>query len=131
MDSQGKDGNSLKALQYKGYLIPEGASVFGDLRALWPGQLQALDAEGSADAVYHDSELLEDPNVFNPDRYLVTPHGTRPGVYDNDMRSTFIFGYGRVRCLLLSQAETSLTKVTQRICPGMHLATVSAVRGHQ
>ncbi|KAI4523845.1 cytochrome P450 [Schizophyllum commune Loenen D] len=81
-----------KDTQYKGYLIPEGASVFGDLHA-----------------VYHDPELFEDPDVFNPDRYLTTPHGTRPGVDDSDMRSTFIFGYGR------------------RICPGMHLATVSAL----
>ena len=61
------------------------------------GWLQACDANGSVDAVYHDPELFEDPDVFNPDRYLTTPHGTRPGVDDSDMRSTFIFGYGRVR----------------------------------
>ncbi|KAL1745663.1 cytochrome P450 [Schizophyllum fasciatum] len=78
--------------QYKGYLIPEGATVFGDLHA-----------------ACHDPELFEDPDVFNPDRYLLTPHGTKPGVDDSDMRSTFIFGYGR------------------RICPGMHLASVSAL----
>ena len=105
--------------------------MFGDLRASWPGQFQALDAYGLADAVYHDPELFEDPDVFNPDRYLSTPHGTRPGVDDSDMRSTFIFGYGRVRCSLHSQIKIVLTNVTQRICPGMHLATVSAVSGQQ
>ncbi|KAL1695073.1 cytochrome P450 [Schizophyllum commune] len=77
---------ATKDLHHKGYLIPEGATIFGNL---------------------FPSDLFEKPYTFNPDRYMLTEHGTRPGVDDSAFRNTLIFGFGR------------------RICPGMHLANVS------
>ncbi|KAI5889194.1 cytochrome P450 [Schizophyllum commune H4-8] len=83
---------AIRNVHYKGYLIPEGATIFGNLYA-----------------IYHDPELFENPERFNPDRYLLTEHGTKPGVDDSDFKASFVFGTGR------------------RICPGMHLAPTTAI----
>ncbi|KAL1721921.1 cytochrome P450 [Schizophyllum commune] len=71
---------AIRDVHYKGYLIPEGATIFGNL-CTW----------------------------FNPDRYILTEHGTKPGVDDSDFKASFVFGTGR------------------RICPGMHLAPTTAI----
>ncbi|KAJ7489227.1 cytochrome P450 [Mycena latifolia] len=55
------------------------------------------------DGIFHDPEIFEDPEVFNPDRFLITEHGTLPGM-DTDFRDNLLFGGGR------------------RICPGQWLA---------
>ncbi|KAJ7705503.1 cytochrome P450 [Mycena rosella] len=71
---------------YKDYLVPKGAVVVLNTFAL-----------------LHDPEIFEDPEVFNPDRFLKSEHGTRPGM-DTDFRDNFHFGGGR------------------RICPGQWIA---------
>ncbi|KAJ7040918.1 cytochrome P450 [Mycena alexandri] len=72
---------TLTAEEYKGFIIPKGATIF-------------VNAWG----IFHD------PENFNPERYLLTDNGTKPGVDGSDLRPTFAFGVGR------------------RICPGIHLA---------
>ncbi|PBK75563.1 cytochrome P450 [Armillaria solidipes] len=80
----------LAAEEYHGYMIPKGATIFVNT---W--------------GIFHDPDVYDEPEVFNPDRYLLTEHGTKPGVDDSAFRSTLAFGSGR------------------RICPGMHLANNS------
>ena len=48
------------------------------------------------DAIYHDEEAFDEPEAFKPGRYLLTPHGTKPGYDDSAFRSTLMFGGGRV-----------------------------------
>ncbi|KAJ7767955.1 cytochrome P450 [Mycena maculata] len=48
--------------------------------------------------------LYDNPEDFNPDRYLLTENGTRLGVDSSDLGPNIVFGAGR------------------RICPGRHLA---------
>jgi len=57
--------------------------------------------------INHDPEVYDDPESFNPDRYLRSEHGTKPGINEADFRHTLIFGAGR------------------RICAGMQLANNS------
>ncbi|KAJ7100794.1 cytochrome P450 [Mycena belliarum] len=78
---------TLAAEEYNGYVIPEGATIF-------------VNAWG----IFHDPDLFDDPESFNPDRYLLTENGTKPGVDGSNLRPNFAFGVGR------------------RICPGIHLA---------
>ncbi|KAJ7489151.1 cytochrome P450 [Mycena latifolia] len=78
---------TLAPEEYGGYIIPEGATIF-------------VNAWG----IFHDPELYDDPENFNPERYLLTENGTKPGVDGSDLRPNFAFGVGR------------------RICPGIHLA---------
>ncbi|KAK0469876.1 cytochrome P450 [Desarmillaria tabescens] len=80
----------LAAEEYRGYMIPKGATIFVNT---W--------------GIFHNPDVYDEPEVFNPDRYLLTEHGTKPGVDDSHFRSTLVFGSGR------------------RICPGMHLANHS------
>ncbi|KAL1673429.1 cytochrome P450 [Schizophyllum commune] len=75
-------------IEYKGYILPKGSVIVGNLYA-----------------IYHDEDTFDEPHVFKPERFLLTPFGTKPGVDDSAFRSTLMFGAGR------------------RICPGMHLAS--------
>ncbi|KAJ7779139.1 cytochrome P450 [Mycena metata] len=67
------------------FIIPKGATIF-------------------VNACEQPTQLYDDPENFNPERYLLTENGTKPGVDGSDLRPTFPFGVGR------------------RICPGIHLA---------
>ncbi|KAG8970429.1 hypothetical protein FRC03_008626 [Tulasnella sp. 419] len=69
---------------YRGYLIPKGCTI---ILNLW--------------AILHDPNLFEDPDVFNPDRYINIEAG-KADLYKK--LESLPFGTGR------------------RICPGMSLA---------
>ncbi|KAJ3839896.1 cytochrome P450 [Lentinula raphanica] len=75
---------------YNGYIIPEGSTIFVNT---W--------------GIYHDPDLYEDPETFNPDRFIDNEYGTKPNVDTSNFRANIAFGYGR------------------RICPGIHLANNS------
>ncbi|KAJ7586976.1 cytochrome P450 [Mycena floridula] len=82
--------STLTVEEYNGYVIPPETIIFVNI---W--------------AILHDPDAFDEPEVFNPDRYLLTEHGTKPGFDASDFRSTFQFGSGR------------------RICPGILLANNS------
>ncbi|KAK7689440.1 hypothetical protein QCA50_007232 [Cerrena zonata] len=73
-----------------GFLVPKGSTIFMNYYG-----------------IYRDPDLFDDPERFNPTRYLSSMYGTKPGVDDTGFRSDLHFGSGR------------------RICPGIHLATNS------
>jgi cytochrome P450 len=82
---------TTKADVYSGYDIPKGATVFSNI-----------------DVLVKDPNLFDDPETFNPSRFL-TPHkpvGNWNGKVESDF--TIPFGFGR------------------RVCPGMHVALQSA-----
>ncbi|KAJ7202055.1 cytochrome P450 [Mycena pura] len=76
---------------YKGYVIPQGATIF-------------VNAWG----IFHDPELYDDPENFIPERYLLTENGTKPGVDGSDMRPNFPFGVGRRICPGIHLAQNSI-----------------------
>ncbi|KAI5827795.1 cytochrome P450 [Schizophyllum commune Tattone D] len=83
---------ATKDVAFDGYIIPKGAFILLNIYA-----------------IYHDEEAFDEPEAFKPERYLQTPHGTKPGADDSAFRSTLMFGGGR------------------RICPGMHLASNTVI----
>jgi len=81
---------TTKADVYEGFDIPKGATVFGNI-----------------DVLVKDPNLFDDPETFDPSRFL-TPHkpaGNWNGKIESDF--TIPFGFGR------------------RVCPGMHVALKS------
>lgn len=50
----------------------------------------------SIDAIFQDPEMFEDPHLFNPDRYMKSEFGTKPGVDTTGFRDDLGFGFGRV-----------------------------------
>ncbi|KAF9047034.1 cytochrome P450 [Hymenopellis radicata] len=66
---------------YKGFTIPKGSMI---LMNTW--------------GVYHDPDFYDAPEEFRPERYLLTPNGTKVGVDGSDYRSTLSFGAGRRMC---------------------------------
>ncbi|CAL1706604.1 unnamed protein product [Somion occarium] len=76
--------------QIDDYIIPKGTTIFINIWGL-----------------YRNEEYFEDPDWFNPERYLQSPYGMKPGVNLTGLRSDYIFGGGR------------------RIFPDMHLASNS------
>uniref|UniRef100_A0A0W0GBY3 Putative cytochrome P450 n=1 Tax=Moniliophthora roreri TaxID=221103 RepID=A0A0W0GBY3_MONRR len=76
--------------EFRGYVLPAGTAIFSNNYG-----------------IFHDPEIFQDPEIFNPDRFLLTEHGTKPGVDDSGFKgrtANLVFGFGR------------------RICPGVHLA---------
>ncbi|KAJ6611186.1 cytochrome P450 [Mycena sp. CBHHK59/15] len=53
--------------------------------------------------IFHNPDVFEQPEIFNPNRFMQSEHGTRPGM-DTDFRDNIFFGGGR------------------RICPGQWIA---------
>ncbi|KAK1226322.1 hypothetical protein PQX77_010707 [Marasmius sp. AFHP31] len=53
--------------EYKGYLIPKDTVIFVNT---W--------------GIFHDPEMYENPEAFNPDRFLLTENGTKPDVDGTD-----------------------------------------------
>ncbi|KAI0687612.1 cytochrome P450 [Cytidiella melzeri] len=77
---------------YKGYKIPEGATIIANI---W--------------GIFHDPEVYEDPERFNPDRYMESDVGTKKEhEKDAGVRNDLSFGGGR------------------RVCAGIHIAKYSA-----
>ncbi|KAG8912689.1 hypothetical protein FRC00_003985 [Tulasnella sp. 408] len=77
---------------YNGHVLPKGTIIFVNT---W--------------GIFHDPNVYENPDEFNPDRFIESEFGikreAREG--DRDRRNNFAFGAGR------------------RICPGIHLANNS------
>ena len=46
--------------------------------------------------INHDPKFFEDPETFNPDRYIGSEYGLKTGIDDTDFRHTITFGAGRV-----------------------------------
>jgi hypothetical protein len=53
----------------------------------------------SSGGILHDPEIYDDPEAFNPDRYILSDVGTKKE-YENDIgqRNDLSFGGGRVSC---------------------------------
>ncbi|EIN06323.1 cytochrome P450 [Punctularia strigosozonata HHB-11173 SS5] len=78
---------SIDDVWYGGYIIPRNSTIVVNL---W--------------GIYHDPEVFDQPDVFNPDRFLKSEFGVKPGIDDAAFKHSMPFGVGR------------------RICPGRHVA---------
>ncbi|KAF9267727.1 cytochrome P450 [Marasmius fiardii PR-910] len=76
------------AEEYRGYIIPKDTTILVNMYG-----------------IFHNPDYFEDPESFNPDRFLGNESGTKLGANVSDL----VFGCGR------------------RICPGMDLANNSLV----
>jgi cytochrome P450 len=54
-----------------------------------------------AGAIFRDPELFDDPDSFEPERYMKTEFGTKSEVQGRDFRDTLVFGSGRVHSSVL------------------------------
>ncbi|KAH9476428.1 Cytochrome P450 monooxygenase [Psilocybe cubensis] len=89
----------LNDCHYGGYTIPKGSAIFINT---W--------------AIFHDPDLFERPDDFWPERYLLTPDGTKPGLNkDYNIRSSLSFGSGKRLCPGMNFARTSLNVAVMRL----------------
>ncbi|KAJ7170769.1 cytochrome P450 [Mycena crocata] len=73
---------AIADVTYRGYTIPAGATIIENLYGL-----------------FHDPEVYDDPERFNPDRFIDSEFGTKPErAKDPGRRNNFAFGSGRRIC---------------------------------
>ncbi|KAK7032164.1 hypothetical protein VNI00_013338 [Paramarasmius palmivorus] len=77
--------------EYRGYIIPKDTTIFVNTYA-----------------IFHNPDYFEDPEKFNPDRYMKQEFGTKPGVDVRAFRNNISFGYGRRICPGMGLGENSL-----------------------
>lgn len=77
---------TLQDDEYKGYFIPAGSHVYANARAMT-----------------HDEDIYEDPDTFNPDRFVSVSDGGRGEPLPNGH-----FGFGRRACVGKHLAEASV-----------------------
>lgn len=87
--------------EYKGYHIPKGATVIGNL---W--------------AIHMDPVRYPNPTVFDPERFLGQPM-RRAGGPDPQGRAQYAFGFGRRFCAGKDVGEASLFIVCARLLWGL------------
>ncbi|KAF9468287.1 cytochrome P450 [Collybia nuda] len=81
---------TMKDMEYRGYYIPKGATIFLNL---W--------------GVYHNPDSFDRPEEFLPERYLLSEHGTKPGANGDDFRNSLPFGSGKRLCPGMHLANTA------------------------
>ncbi|KAJ7076085.1 cytochrome P450 [Mycena belliarum] len=89
--------STTEDIHYKGYVVPKDSTVFLNIYS-----------------IFHNPDLFAEPEVFNPDRFLGSEHGTRPGM-DTDFRDNFNFGAGRRICPGQYVARTTMQLSTMRL----------------
>ncbi|KAK7052024.1 putative cytochrome P450 [Favolaschia claudopus] len=101
--------------QYKGFRIPKGCTIF-------------VNAWG----IFHDPVLFEDPEMFVPERYLLTPNGTKPevGLDASDLRPNFSFGVGRRSCPGIHVAQNSININAMNLIWAFNLSSPTDTNGN-
>ncbi|KAJ7737916.1 cytochrome P450 [Mycena maculata] len=84
-------------IRYKNYVLPKNTTVILNIYS-----------------IFHNPDIFEDHDVFNPDRFMQTKFGTRPGM-DIDFRDNFLFGAGRRICPAQHVAHATMQIVTMRL----------------
>ncbi|KAJ7701712.1 cytochrome P450 [Mycena metata] len=90
---------------YKGHHVPKGSIV-------------VLNTYG----IFHDPDVFEDPWIFNPERFLKSEQGTRPG-RDANFRDNLIFGGGRRVCPGQSVGQSTMELTTMRLIWGLKFSS--------
>lgn len=88
-------------MQYEGYTIPKGSSIIVNICEYWLRYFcycSLLNIRSGG--ILHDPEIYEDPEIFSPDRYILSDVGTKKQ-YEDDIgqRNDLTFGGGRVSCV--------------------------------
>ncbi|KAJ7633256.1 hypothetical protein FB45DRAFT_746329, partial [Roridomyces roridus] len=60
-------------------------------------------------------ELFDDPESFQPERYLITENGTKPGIDASSLKTTLTFGVGRRSFPGIHLAQTSMSIVAMNL----------------
>ena len=89
---------STKVGFYKGYRIPEDSLIFMNTYGL-----------------FHDPERYDDPEMFDPERFLRTPFGVKEGVDTTGYRNNLAFGAGLRICPGESMARRTIALNTMNL----------------
>ncbi|KAF2129630.1 putative cytochrome P450 monooxygenase [Dothidotthia symphoricarpi CBS 119687] len=89
---------NTKELHYNGYCIPENSMIFMNSYGL-----------------YHDPKFYDEPEMFDPERFIKTEFGTKEGVDVTGYRNNLAFGAGRRICPGESMARRTITLNTMNL----------------
>lgn len=62
--------------------------------------------------IFHDPEMYDDPEIFETERYIRMPFGTKEGVDTRGYRNNLAFGSGRRACPGENMARRTIALIT-------------------
>lgn len=89
---------STKEIQYSHYRIPKDSIII-------------MNTYG----IFHDPEMYDDPEIFEPERYVRMPFGTKEGVDTRGYRNNLAFGSGRRACPGENMARRTIALITMNL----------------
>lgn len=89
---------STKEIQYSRYRIPKDSIII-------------MNTYG----VFHDPEMYDDPEIFEPERYVRMPFGTKEVVDTRGYRNNLAFGSGRRACPGENMARRTIALITMNL----------------
>ncbi|ESK90559.1 cytochrome [Moniliophthora roreri MCA 2997] len=100
--------------EYRGFIIPKGTTIF-------------VNTYG----IVHNPRDFDDPDTFNPDRYLLNEYGIKEGADPSPFRDNITFGYGRRACPGIHLAENSLNLNTMNLIWAFDFKTAKDSMGNE
>ncbi|ESK85931.1 cytochrome [Moniliophthora roreri MCA 2997] len=100
--------------EYHGFAIPKGTTIFANTYG-----------------ILHNPRDFDDPDMFNPDRYLLNEYGIKEGVDPSPFRDNITFGYGRRACPGIHLVENSLNLNTMNLIWAFDFKTAKDSMGNE
>ncbi|KAI3619277.1 cytochrome [Moniliophthora roreri] len=100
--------------EYRGFVLPKDTAILANIYG-----------------IYHNPQHFDDPEMFNPERYLSHEFGIKQGVDASFFRDDIVFGFGRRACPGIYVARDFLNLNTMNLIWAFDFALLKDAMGNE